>query len=356
MNRKNIIYLNLILLTLFSCRKPYFQQEFPRSSPGIGGPSEYERTQIIIHPEIQISPGSNYIYCASFQLAWNKLISDFTSDKPIVMENGPDYIDLLNRRSFSENDLGSDSYYVNAGYIEKGIVNEIKKDMKKKFPSEGNDYISTDLTKGIFIYSYLCKDLLFDPPFDGEKHILFNDKTPVKAFGFDSSQPNKNFEKSVVYYPDFSGTLICLKSAESDDEIYLAEMDFEESLTEGACKVLSWTAEHEGVPFIKESTLLIPKLKFNLEHHYSELEGHYINNLIKYPLIEEALQNIEFSLDESGARLRSRVKISMAKSAGGHDGYYAVFNEPFLVIMKERGSAEPYLLLWIDNTEFMITE
>ncbi len=61
-----------------------------------------------------------------------------------------------------------------------------------------------------------------------------------------------------------------------------------------------------------------------------------------------AEQMIDFRLDRSGAKLRSRA-VSRADSVELR--FYV--NRPFLLYMKRRDADQPFFVMWVDNAELL---
>ena len=97
--------------------------------------------------------------------------------------------------------------------------------------------------------------------------------------------------------------------------------------------------------------LLIPNILFDVTHHFKELEGR--DKLLLNPGFgglwsSTALQQVRFKLDRSGAELSSEAKHMYAPL-----NRYFIFDRPFLIVMKKRGAAEPFFVMWVDNAELL---
>ena|SRR5437867_4728374 len=98
-------------------------------------------------------------------------------------------------------------------------------------------------------------------------------------------------------------------------------------------------------------TLLVPDTFWHVVHHFEALEGKaFLNPSLKPLTLGVAEQDILFRLDKSGAILKSESKhytLAQAKEF--------VFDRPFLIYMKKRGSPNPYFAMWVDNAELLRT-
>ena len=99
-------------------------------------------------------------------------------------------------------------------------------------------------------------------------------------------------------------------------------------------------------------TLQIPVINFSILKRYTQFEGRRIVSQ-GLPLEEDTLriaaQSIEFSLDHSGAILKSRAFL-------GCMGFPSeiVFDKPFLLLLQKRGESKPCFALWVENSELLV--
>jgi hypothetical protein len=49
---------------------------------------DLQYTRMVAHPEAEIIPGRNTVYCASFQLTWNVLVDEIIKT-PLKLEGNP---------------------------------------------------------------------------------------------------------------------------------------------------------------------------------------------------------------------------------------------------------------------------
>ena len=91
--------------------------------------------QTVIVPTLDtpIPPGKSAVWCSSFQLAWNRLKTDFAGG-PLLIEGAEVVARRLNEAEQSEDDLVPGSYYVAAGKVKDGIQRQIEAEFKTRFP------------------------------------------------------------------------------------------------------------------------------------------------------------------------------------------------------------------------------
>jgi hypothetical protein len=267
---------------------------------------------------------------------------------------------ILNKSLSGKNDLSEDSYIAMAGYAQDNIVQKINNALREKF-SKVSSPIDVQFTDplDILAYSFLYKELKFKTEFEALEHPLEFKSEEVKSFGIkEFSGKIKHTQLStqvdVIDYRDYSDFIIRLKPEYKNDEIILAKIQPEETLLQTVEKVMSRIRSSEPGTLINNDVLVIPKLSFNVTHNYEELiSKDILNKGFTKHFIREARQDILFSLDEKGAVLKSHtIVLFPVKSVVMNR--YMIFNEPFLLYLKEKDAKYPYFVLWIENPQLMI--
>ena len=131
--------------------------------------------------------GRNVVWCATLQMAWNRLGEDVLHQPPHV-QGAETVVSRLNRSQFGEDDLPPDSYLATAGFAKDGVAEKVRKEMKRRFhreveidPMEPND---------ILAYAYLEANAAFTIPFfDNRSPFRFRgssgNETEVTSFGIE---------------------------------------------------------------------------------------------------------------------------------------------------------------------------
>ena len=102
----------------------------------------------------------------------------------------------------------------------------------------------------------------------------------------------------------------------------------------------------------KNDILNIPFIKVKDEINYDELCGRYIKNTDWY--IAQALQTIDFELNNYGGSVKSEALIEAFKSALLEKGREFIFNNDFILFLKEEDKTKPYFALKVDNTDILV--
>ena len=190
--------------------------------------------------------------------------------------------------------------------------------------------------------------------------------TPVKAFGVESLSYGKERDEklsaqvTVLYYKNRDDFALSFTSKSPDDEIILAKVSPASTLLETYQKV---STGHDPAPTHLEygETLRVPKLDFDLTHHFSELENRGIlNEGWEKWFIKDAEQQIMFKLDEKGAILKSRSFLHATMKAEApaptREPRQFIFDKPFLIVLKQKKGHLPYFCMWVNNAELLVKE
>ena len=101
----------------------------------------------------------------------------------------------------------------------------------------------------------------------------------------------------------------------------------------------------------KNDILNIPFIKISDAINYDELCGRMIKGTDFY--IRQALQTIDFELNNYGGSVKSEALIEILKSAIINKGREFIFNDDFLLYLKEEDKQKPYFALKVDNLDVL---
>lgn len=340
----------------------------PADFPQQRDASSFAGTDVVPYPTTPISLGRNCLYCATFRIAWDQLRE--SPDLPVAVDPTPAIATELNRQPFSLDNLDPGSFF--AQTVDKADVAKMTKELQRRFPGAAGPSTLPANTdgKGRVLYAYLLKSLPFADAFDGNTGPLSfpsGSKTaPVASFG---GSPAAQFQVHVADYRTDEDFIIELKTESRRDVMLLAKIPAESTLQATMNKVLarvtSPNPQHTRFTLDHRESLQIPKLSFNIQQKYDDLEGIEIvgSSYSKHglpELIASAEQGTAFVLNERGAKLESTAEIETEIAEGGFDPLPPPppirkfhFDRPFLVLLREQKSHEPYFALWLENTELM---
>jgi hypothetical protein len=328
--------------------------------------ADLKDTQLVAHPDVPLDPAKNVIWCGTLQLAWNEAI-DLVGEK-LRFVTQPPLVDLLNREDFTRKDLAPGSYVAIADFERKHVVAKIRAALERVFHGAASPELIPVVPRNagpddFVAYAYLFKDLAFPQPFlDGEPITFL--KTSVASFGF-TGEPSDLRDKlvkevTICSYNSADDFVIKLKTKVGDDELILAKIPPKSSLHETIQTTMDRVAASDGSTPGFSDMLSIPKLNFDLRRDFEELEGLVLNpspaaKIKSNLVIAKAEQLVRFQLNEKGAVLKSEAVIIMPTGiAFKPDRHEMIFDKPFLILMKQADSPQPYFAMWVGNASLLI--
>ena len=300
---------------------------------------------------------TNKVWVGTFNLVWNDFMNDVIGDK-IEFEDGYSALaDELNKQTFTVEQLNKNSYFKIHGKENLTLKNQIEQGIKQKFNETSSIIDKCDWEKGegYVLYAMLKKEFNFLEKFPTLNENTFGDsKEKVKYFGIepDTEQvASKNIE--ILFYNSKEDFAIKLKTKEGE-EVYLyrttgENKSFEENYKKMQVKQSKYNGEKT---WNKNDILNIPFIKVKDEINYDELCGRYIKNTDWY--IAQALQTIDFELNNYGGSVKSEALIEAFKSALLEKGREFIFNNDFILFLKEEDKTKPYFALKVDNTDILV--
>lgn len=200
------------------------------------------------------------------------------------------------------------------------------------------------------LYAMLKKEFNYLEKFPSLPDNTFGDsKEKVKYFGLEpntSQDASKNVE--ILFYNSNEDFAVKLKTQEGE-EVYLyrttgENKSFEENYQEMMNKQSKYTGKSS---WEKNDILKIPFIQVNDEINYDELCGRPIKGTNWY--IRQALQTIDFELNNYGGSIKSEALIEALKQSMSQVGREFIFNDDFIVYLKEQDKQQPYFALKVDD-------
>lgn len=324
----------------------------------------------ISNDEIQVLPTTldtiynNSSWCGTFQLVWNDMLDELTTNGTIE-DTGIESVENLNNRSFLEEDLSEEYYYKKYGLKTKKLKTEIENAIKKKF-NEKSDILDTldwseealndpndKSTSRYLFYVMLKRDFEFENEFTILENGKFGDVQNVKYFGIDDETPSVVREQvEVLYYNSENEYAVVLK-ADDGDEIILVRNSIGKNFDEIYKNVNIEKEKYLGSTYFKEEDRLkVPNLDFNILKNYEELKGlTFPSKNLTYTKIEEAVQSIQFTLDNKGGSVKSEAAITTLSdiNIGNEKIREFYFDDEFTIFLKESEKEIPYFAANISN-------
>ena len=328
---------------------------------------QLQATVIFPHIEIPLEPGKNVLWCGSFQLAWNEACSllgealHFSDDPPMVKS--------LNKQLFTGDSLDHDSFVALAGFIRDNIHQRIQEQLRQTFQGKASpkyipSFEQVARPQDIVAYAYLFKNLQFPVPFERLETPLIFQGAKVSCFGigeeYKSEQERMYSQVSIIDYRHADDFIIELKTTSTTDVLILAKVHPENTLAHLITTIQQRIAQSSSpIPAEPGDVLSVPKFNVDITRRYHELEKRVL--VVENPdvppdaVIVSALQNIRFQMNEEGVKLRSEAHIAIGCAAPYQPSlrYRMVFDQPFLLMLKQIDADVPYFALWVDNPELL---
>ncbi len=299
--------------------------------------SNLKATEFVPTLESTCSKDKNIIYSPTFLFAWNEIRQSL--QQPIKINSSDIYLSLINTSGSYKNSL-------NAGEYDKEI-------------SIDDNVLN--------IRAYFKQSL----PFDGDLDTLnkpFKFKgTNVNAFGMPDYYEPLAKKIDILYYKNDEEFIIKLIPKNSHHEIILAKgfnniTRLDSVLINISAKIKIGDTERRDTAIWwryelnSDDRVIIPILNFNLETHYSQVEGDTIHVSSKQYEIRTAYQRIAFILDQHGAKVESEADVAVAAAAAPPDNRIhpklLLFNSPFIVLLRKL-EKPPYFMMKVENAELM---
>jgi hypothetical protein len=358
----------LFLLWLNSTKDSSYALSFDGSS------DQLKQTVVVPTLDTPIPKGKSAIWCASFQVAWNRLKADLAKG-PVQLQGAELVARRLNQAEQTEEDLEPGSFYSAAGLVKDGIMDKIQAKMAGDFPKARKvDFHKSDLDFAV-AFGYLQAEVMFTTPFEEREGPIFffsqeeqteirrrfhrsaEQGTVVKFFGISVKPGLKEIRDQVE--------VLCFAEAQNEYAVDLCKSSFpnqvvlaalprrstlEETLADLDKKSSEFLAMKGNPSFEDGESLGVPNMHWRIDHHFKELEGNaLLNSTLRGTFISDAVQVIEFKLDRKSASLSG---VGLAKMALGPRTF--LFYHPFLLYMKKRGAKHPFFVMWVDNAELLI--
>lgn len=303
---------------------------------------------------------TNKVWVGTFNLVWNDFMNDVIKG-PIEFEDGKSELaEELNKQAFTENELSEESYYKIQGESTFDLKEKIEKDIKDKFNEDSKilDKVDWGNPNSYTLYCMLKKEFNYLERFPSLNSASFNgSQEKVKYFGLDSAtiyDASKNVE--ILFYNSKEDFAIKLKTKEGEEVILYKTTGNEKSFEENYKEVLEKQKNYTGSKVLKEEvdSLKIPFIKLSTEINYDELCGRMIKNSNYY--IRQALQTVDFELNNYGGSVKSEALIETLKHAAMEEVKEFHFDSDFILYLKEENKDKPYFALKVDNTDVLVLD
>ena len=303
---------------------------------------------------------SNKVWVGTFNLVWNDFMNDVIKGKIEFVDGESELANELNKQSFKEDQLSENSYFkIHGQAVGEDLKNKIKTGIKQKFNEDSKliERIDWNDSNGYVLYAMLKKEFEFLDPFSTAMGSMeFNGaKERVKCFGVDgSTKPEAGKNVEILFYNSQKDFAIRLKTKEGEDVILYKTTGEGKSFEENYQELKEKQNKYNGnTTFGKTDKLRIPFIKVNDEINYDELCGRGIKGTGWF--IRQALQTIDFELNNVGGSVKSEAVIEATRSAIDDDKKM-IFDSDFILYLKEESKEQPYFALKVDDVSVLVKD
>lgn len=300
-------------------------------------------------------------FTPAFQLIWNDFSDKFVNGTVDFVGGNPVIADNLNKKRVDDSMFSSKDLYKTIGLQTFKTKKRIERDLKRKFNEKSKLLDAIQWYKKTndkyVLYAMFKKDIFFNNSFKDLQSSSFNNsKEKFKYFGVTSNSESYTKEVTPIYYNNKNDFAVKL-ATKSNDEIIL--------LTDNSNKPVFeiWDnfsknelSKKSDLTFDEDSKLFIPEINFKNRINYQELTNKQIKG--SNYIIETALEDIEFSLDKNGAKIRNEAIMSVKRLALRPDSFQKVynFNKPFILFIRTKEAKVPYFALKIKDTQYLVKQ
>ncbi len=304
---------------------------------------------------------SNKVWVGTFNLVWNDFMNDVVKGKIEFVDGESELANELNKQSFKEDQLSENSYFkIHGQAVGEDLKNKIKNGIKQKFNEDSKliDRIDWNDSNGYVLYAMLKREFEFLEPFSTAMGGLQfnNSETKVKCFGVDSSNnPVASKNVDILFYNSEEDFAIKLKTKNGEEVILYKTTGENKSFEENYKELKKQQSKYSGKNTFEENDMLrIPFIKVNDEINYDELCGREIKNSKYY--IKQAIQTIDFELNNVGGSVKSEAMIDATTKAFVKEPRKMIFDSDFILYLKEENKEQPYFALKVNDISVLLPE
>ena len=324
---------------------------------------------IAIVPTMNDKLKADSSWCGTFQLVWNDMKKE-VAKKDIVLNPQLEMVENLNKGDFDETMLSEDYYVKVYGLKTKKLKEQIENEVKKKF-NQKSDILnkfdwsdkgldkSNDRTKRYFFYSMLYREFEFLQTFDKLDNDKFGNYKDVKYFGIDKKTKDAVGDQIVVLFYNSKDDFAVIVNTKSNDEVIFYKSPKGYNFNEIYENMNKEAKEYKGSKKFKGvDEFKAPTLKFDEKREYTELTNQrFATADPKYKEAEilQAIQTIQFTLDEKGGKVKSEAAFDVGSCATSvsrpkkDEPRYFYVDDTFTVFLREKGKDKPYFAGRVDD-------
>lgn len=299
------------------------------------------------------SVAENKVWAGTFELVWNELMDEVVK-APVSFADGDNaFAEEFNKQNFKKDYLSEKSYYTAHGFMTKTLKSSIEKALLEKFNDKSDILDSLSWSdRNFLVYAMLKKDFEFITAFKELKNDKFANKgKKIKYFGIERKGAKDARDSVRVLFYNSPRDFAVSVATKADDRLILYRTDDNSSFENMYADILSKSVKYDGNrSFTQKDRLKVPFIEFKTSHSYDELSKKKIANTDF--VIDQAIQTIDFKMDNKGVKLKSEGALVMQMSfmpveKNEYRNFY--FDDTFVLYLIEK--EKPYFALRVANFE-----
>ncbi|MBL8818168.1 MAG: DUF1559 domain-containing protein [Planctomyces sp.] len=312
--------------------------------------------------DVKIPDGHSIVYCPTMSLAWRQYVSlipqvALTDTARRLMEN-----------PFSEGDIAPNAVAIVAGNFGSDELLDLLQTRNNFVGADAGasklEMFSETPPDGPTVWCGLRKQLAFIARFEAFSiPLTFNDGSnnhAVRAFGVTSHWDEWQHALSQMRVIDYRSPddFVVQIGNLSGDDLILAKLPQPATLDAGM-KDVETRIQESNLPLnaqsvVRNEQVVVPMLELSLLARFTDQLNH--PDQPSGSRVQSAAQVVQFRLDEKGALLISETEVV---GENGHIEHAVgtrtfILDKPFLIMLRESPSKNPYFAAWIGNTDLMV--
>lgn len=316
--------------------------------------AEENGLNVVLSLEDEIS--NNSVWCGTFNLVWNDLKND-VAKQDIVFMPQLKVAENLNKGTFNTNYLSEESYYKIHGYATKELKEKIEKDIKEKFNEKSDilDSFEWPEEKGeqYFLYAMLKKKFKFPMVFSRLEDDSFGEYDNVKYFGIDETTEEAARDQVQVLYYESKDNFAVKLTTKQNDEVIISRGTKENTYIDIYNEIMENAEKYNGSTYFTEEDILqIPNINFDIKENIDDFTGReFLYSDGTEHEITQAMQTIQFELNEKGGEIKSEAGMMVDKLAINTETEKREFivDDTFTIFLKEKDKELPYFAATISD-------
>ena len=316
--------------------------------------AEENGLNVVLSLEDEIS--NNSVWCGTFNLVWNDLKND-VAKQDIVFMPQLKVAENLNKGTFNTNYLSEESYYKIHGYAIKELKEKIEKDIKEKFNEKSDilDSFEWPEEKGeqYFLYAMLKKEFEFPMVFSRLENGSFGEYNNVKYFGIDETTEEAVRDQVQVLYYESKDNFAVKLTTKQNDEVIISRGTKENTYIDIYNEIMENAEKYNGSTYFTEEDILqIPNINFDIKENIDDFTGReFLYSDGTEHEITQAMQTIQFELNEKGGEIKSEAGMMVDKLAINTETEKREFivDDTFTIFLKEKDKELSYFAATISD-------